>query len=56
MVLAIAIVYTPIFARVVRGPVLALKEREFVEASAGARRPGRARIIGRHVLPNLRRC
>ena len=49
VVLAIAVVYTPIFARVVRGPVLALKEREFVEASralgapAGAhRRPAHA--------------
>ncbi len=52
VVIAIAIVYTPIFARVVRGPVLALKEREFVEAArALGARP--ARIIGRHVLPNL---
>ena len=49
VILAIAIVYTPIFARVVRGPVLALKEREFVEAARalGARavadrRPARA--------------
>jgi peptide/nickel transport system permease protein len=52
VVLAIAIVYTPIFARVVRGPVLALKEREFVEAARalGARA---SRIIVRHVLPNL---
>ena len=33
MIIAIGIVYTPIFARVVRGPVLALKEREFVEAA-----------------------
>jgi peptide/nickel transport system permease protein len=52
VVIAIAIVYTPIFARVVRGPVLAIKEREFVEAARalGARA---SRIIGRHVLPNL---
>ncbi|HET6319736.1 MAG TPA: ABC transporter permease [Chloroflexota bacterium] len=52
VVIAIAIVYTPIFARVVRGPVLALKEREFVEAARalGARA---SRIIARHVLPNL---
>jgi peptide/nickel transport system permease protein len=52
VVIAIGIVYTPIFARVVRGPVLALKEREFVEAARalGARA---SRIIGRHVLPNL---
>jgi peptide/nickel transport system permease protein len=52
VVIAISIVYTPIFARVVRGPVLALKEREFVEAARalGARA---SRIIARHVLPNL---
>ena len=52
VVIAIAIVYTPIFARVVRGPVLALKEREFVEA-ARALGAQPARIVGRHVLPNL---
>jgi peptide/nickel transport system permease protein len=52
VVTAIGLVYTPIFARVVRGPVLALKEREFVEAARalGARA---SRIIARHVLPNL---
>src|SRR5262249_39406067 len=52
VIVAISIVYTPIFARVVRGPVLALKEREFVEAARalGARA---SRIIVRHVLPNL---
>lgn len=52
VIIAIAVVYTPIFARIVRGPVLALKEREFVEATralgAGARR-----IVSRHILPNL---
>src|SRR5207247_1121364 len=31
-VFAIAIVYTPIFARVMRGPVLAEREKEYVEA------------------------
>lgn len=52
VVIAIAVVYTPIFARVVRGPVLALKEREFVEAARalGARA---SRILLAHVLPNL---
>jgi peptide/nickel transport system permease protein len=52
VIIAIALVYTPIFARVVRGPVLAIKEREFVEAARalGARA---SRIIARHVLPNL---
>jgi len=52
VVIAIGIVYTPIFARVVRGPVLSIKEREFVEAARalGARA---SRIIARHVMPNL---
>jgi peptide/nickel transport system permease protein len=52
VIIAIAVVYTPIFARVVRAPVLALKEREFVDAARalGARA---SRIIARHILPNL---
>src|SRR5262249_41101466 len=50
-VLAIAIVYTPIFARVARGPVLSLKSMEFVLAarSIGVRGVG---ILWRPVLPN----
>ena len=50
-VLAIAIVYMPIFARVARGPVLAVKEMEFVQAgrSLGARS---TRLMLRHILPN----
>jgi peptide/nickel transport system permease protein len=52
VVLAIGVVYTPIFARVVRGPVLALKARDFVEA-ARAIGASRARIVLRHILPNL---
>jgi len=35
VIIAIGVVYTPIFARVVRAPVLALKEREFVDAARG---------------------
>ena len=52
VVIAIGIVYTPIFARVVRGPVLALKVRDFVEA---ARAIGATplRIVVRHIVPNL---
>jgi peptide/nickel transport system permease protein len=51
-VIAIAIVYTPIFARVMRGPVLAEREKEYVEAvrALGA---GRAKVALRHVLPNV---
>ncbi len=52
VVIAIAVVYTPIFARVVRGPVLALKEREFVEATR-ALGAGALSILGRHIVPNL---
>ena len=52
VVIAIAVVYTPIFARVVRAPVLAIKERDFVEA-ARAIGATPARIVVRHVVPNL---
>lgn len=50
--LAIAIVYTPIFARLIRAPALVVAESEYV---AGARAIGAsdARIIIRHILPNL---
>jgi peptide/nickel transport system permease protein len=51
-VVAIAIVYTPIFTRVVRGPALSLKAREFVDA---ARTFGSSSsyIVTRHLLLNL---
>jgi peptide/nickel transport system permease protein len=51
-VLAIAFVYTPIFARVARGPALSLKSREFVDA---ARTFGSSEryILTRHLLLNL---
>jgi len=51
-IVAIGIVYTPIFARVVRAPALALKGREFVEA---ARTFGSSQgyILTRHLLLNL---
>lgn len=49
---AIAVVYTPIFARLLRGPALVICESEFV---TGAKAIGAsdARILTRHVLPNL---
>jgi len=50
--IAIGIVYTPQFARLVRGAVLAIREQEFVEA-AGAVGAGVVRILGRHILPNI---
>ncbi|ESY69239.1 MAG: ABC transporter permease [Mesorhizobium sp.] len=51
-VVAIGIVYTPIFTRVVRGPALSLKAREFVDA---ARTFGSSSsyIVTRHLLLNL---
>ncbi|TMF62391.1 MAG: ABC transporter permease [Chloroflexi bacterium] len=52
VIIAIAVVYTPIFMRVVRGPVLALKARDFVEA-ARAIGATQARIVVRHIVPNL---
>jgi peptide/nickel transport system permease protein len=50
-VLAIATVYTPIFARVVRGPVLSVKELDFITA-ARCLGMSDARILLYHVLPN----
>ena len=49
--IAIAVVSWPVYARLVRGQVLSLREREFVEAarSLGASAP---RILWRHILPN----
>jgi peptide/nickel transport system permease protein len=50
--LAVAVVSVPGYARVVRGQVLTLRNRDFVVAAeaAGARRP---RILLRHLLPNI---
>jgi peptide/nickel transport system permease protein len=51
-ILIIAVVYVPYMARPVRGQVLALREKEFVEAarSLGA---GPVRIMFTEILPNL---
>jgi peptide/nickel transport system permease protein len=51
-VLAIAVVYAPLFSRVARGPVIAEREKEHVLAalSLGA---GAPRVIARHILPNV---
>ncbi len=51
-ILAISVVYMPIFARVARGPVLSVKAMEFVTAARciGA---GDERILARHILPNI---
>ncbi len=52
VIIAIGIVYTPAFARIVRAPVLVIKETQYVDAARtiGA---GHARIVLRHVLPNI---
>jgi peptide/nickel transport system permease protein len=51
IIFALGIAYTPSVARVVRGTVLSLREREFVEAS---RVMGNSEIytMWRHILPN----
>jgi peptide/nickel transport system permease protein len=51
-ILAISIVYTPIFARVARAPVLVIKTEEFVLA-ARALGAGHLRTLVRHILPNI---
>jgi len=52
MILAIGIMLSPAFARVMHGSALSLKKREFVE---GARSVGASpvRIVGLHILPNV---
>ncbi len=50
--IAIAVVYTPQFARVVRGVVLSVKEQDHVEA-ARAIGAGPIRILARCILPNI---
>ena len=52
VVLAIALVYVPIFARLARNLALALREEAYVQA---ARLMGQstARILGREILPNI---
>lgn len=49
---AIAIVYVPIFIRVTRGPVLTLREIEYVKAAKSTGQSAFATMF-RHVLPNL---
>ncbi len=51
-VLAIGIVYVPIFSRIARGPTLSVKEDTYVEA-AKALGEGHLQIILKHILPNV---
>ena len=50
--IAIAVVYTPIFARLLRGPALVIAASDFV-LNARAIGASNTRIIWRHILPNL---
>jgi len=51
IVLALGLAYAPSVVRVVRGTVLSLREREFIEASRVAGN-GELYTMARHVLPN----
>lgn len=50
--IAIGIVYIPIFARITRSSVLSIKNEEFIQA-AQALGAGDGRILTRHILPNI---
>jgi peptide/nickel transport system permease protein len=50
--IAIAVVYTPIFVRVARGPSLGVARSEYVQAAHVLGLPS-SRILRRHVLPNV---
>lgn len=50
--IAIAVVYTPIFARITRASVLSVREEVYVRAAVSIGVPDRV-IIARHILPNV---
>jgi peptide/nickel transport system permease protein len=50
--IAIGIVYTPIFARITRGSVLTVREEVYIDAARASGCRDR-RIIARHILPNV---
>jgi peptide/nickel transport system permease protein len=52
VIAAVTIVETPRCARLIRGLMLSLRERPYVEASIAAG-SGRVRVIVRHILPSL---
>jgi peptide/nickel transport system permease protein len=51
VVIALGVVYTPTFARLMRGQVLTITTREYVEAARALGAPG-WRVAWHHVLPN----
>jgi peptide/nickel transport system permease protein len=50
--IAVVVVLWPVYARLVRGQVLVLREREFVQAAQAIGSPS-WRILLRHLLPNV---
>jgi peptide/nickel transport system permease protein len=50
--IAIGVVQTPIFTRLTRGQVLAVKHEDYIEAARAVGNPHR-RILLRHILPNI---
>jgi ABC-type dipeptide/oligopeptide/nickel transport system permease subunit len=51
VLIALGVVYTPTFARLMRGQVLAVKARDYVDAARALGAPG-WRIAWHHVMPN----
>jgi ABC-type dipeptide/oligopeptide/nickel transport system permease subunit len=51
VLIALGVVYTPTFARLMRGQVLAIRSREYIEAARALGASSRS-IAWRHVLPN----
>src|SRR6266850_737306 len=51
VLIALGVVYTPTFARLMRGQVLTVKARDYVEAARALGAPG-WRVAWRHVVPN----
>ncbi|OGL16609.1 MAG: ABC transporter permease [Candidatus Rokubacteria bacterium RIFCSPLOWO2_12_FULL_71_19] len=52
LIMAIALTVIPKFARIARGPTVALREREFIEACR-AMGSSDLRVMGIHILPNV---
>lgn len=50
--IAIGVVYIPIFARIARAAVMSIRNEEFIQA-AHALGAGHSRILFRHILPNI---
>jgi peptide/nickel transport system permease protein len=51
VLIALGVVYTPTFARLMRGQVLTIRTREYIEAARALGASGRS-IAWRHILPN----